>query len=182
MWGLALAVVFAAAGGLGTGSAVLPVQGRQVPDGEYAIAYRQLQDGKLSQAVFQNWLECVDGACTLTTLTIGQCIAGAWYPKVQRWSTGAGDLSVIASAPQTLSVQFKAGEATFRLRLEFEQGGPWFRKVTSFSGGVVKDSAVLDRVITWEFVPLHSSDAELTPSCPVSVDALPTPARRTKRR
>src|SRR5262249_45140391 len=73
---------------------VVQAQARTVPDGELAVAYRQLQDGKLSQAVFQNWLECSNGECTWTTLILGQCIAGAFYPKIQRWTTREGSLSV----------------------------------------------------------------------------------------
>ena len=52
-------------------SSVARAQGARIPNGELAVAYRQLQEGKLSEAVFQNWLECSGGQCVLTTLTRG---------------------------------------------------------------------------------------------------------------
>jgi len=148
-------------------------QANQIPNGELAVAYRQLEDGKLSQAVFQNWLECSDGQCVLTTLTLGQCLGGAWYPKIQRWSTAAGDLSVAVAGPGVVRVELKEAGAAFQLRFGFDSAGSRFGRLTSFSGGVTKQSDVLNRVITWELVPHRLADGNVTLGCPASVNGVP---------
>lgn len=148
----------------------LQAQVRRAPDGELAVAYRQRENGKLSQQVFQNWLECSAGECTLTTLTLGQCIAGAFYPKLQRWTTRDGSLSTDLVAPGVLHAEFKEGGATFQLRFTFESSGRRFGRLREFSGGVVKQSDVLNRVITWELVPLRVLDSTVKFDCPASLD------------
>lgn len=152
---------------------VLNAQAQQIPTGELAVAYRQLQDSQLSDAVFQNWLECSGGQCTLTTLTLGQCIAGAWHPKLQRWSTRQGDLSVDVAAPGTLRAEFKEAGAVFQLRFGFETSGLRFDRLTSFSGGVTKQSDALDRVLSWQLVPLRLLDGNVSFRCPASLDGVP---------
>jgi hypothetical protein len=156
--------------------AVVPAghaQVQRVPSGELAVAYRQLEDGKLSEAVFQNWLECSEGICSLTTLTLGQCVAGAGYPKIQRWSTSGGDLSVGVAAPGVLRAEFREAGAVFQLRFGFETNGVRFGRLTSFSGGVTKQSAVLDRVLSWQLVPLRLLDGNVTLRCPASLNGVP---------
>jgi len=154
-------------------SSVARAQGTRIPNGELAVAYRQLQQGKLSEAVFQNWLECSEGQCVLTTLTLGQCLAGAWYPKIQRWSTSAGDLSVAAAALGVVRAEFREAGAAFQLRFGFDPVGARFGRLTSFSGGVTKQSDVLNQVITWELVPHRVADGNITFGCPASVDGVP---------
>ena len=167
----------AALSGLGFAALVLTsvprAQGSQIPDGELAVAYRQLQEGKLSEAVFQNWLQCSGGHCTLTTLTLGQCLAGAWYPKIQRWSTAAGDLSVATSGSDVVRAEFKEEGAAFQLRFVFERDGARFRRLTDFGGGVTKQSEVMNRVMTWELVPHRLIDGSVTLRCPASLDGVP---------
>jgi hypothetical protein len=153
-------------------SPVAKAQGARIPDGELAVAYRQLQDGKLSEAVFQNWLECSGGQCVLTTLTLGQCLAGAWYPKIQRWSTATGDLSVTLAGSGVVRAEFSEAGAAFQFRFVFDSGGARFGRLTSFSGGVAKQSEVLNRVITWELVPHRLTEGNVTFSCPASVDGV----------
>ena len=104
----------------------VPVAGAQsprIPNGELAVAYRQLKDGTLSDAVFQNWLECSEGRCALTTLTLGQCVAGAWYPKVQRWTTAQGDLAVALAGPGRRSCGNQGGWSGPSTQVRIRGGG-----------------------------------------------------------
>jgi hypothetical protein len=145
-------------------------QVRMVPNGELGIAYRQLTDGKLSEAVFQTWLECWNGECTLTTLTLGQCMFGVFYPKVQRWTTRES-LSVDLIAPGVLLAEFKESGATFQMRFTYElREGMMVHRLKAFSGGVVKQSAVVEKVITWELVPLRFSESVVQFGCKASLD------------
>lgn len=130
-------------------------------------------DNCRTEAVFQNWLECSDGQCVLTTLTLGQCIAGAWYPKIQRWSTAEGNLSVALAGAGVVSAEFKEADAVFQLRFGFEARGTQFSRLTSFCGGVTKQSNVLNRVITWELVPHRLAEGNVDFRCPASVDGVP---------
>jgi hypothetical protein len=97
-------------------------QSEGIPDGELAITYRQLQDGQLSQAVFQNYLRCSEGECSLLSLTLNQCIAGKFYPKIQEWNTNRGwngQLSVRLAAPDVVVAEFAEEGARFQLRFTF---------------------------------------------------------------
>jgi hypothetical protein len=156
-----------------------------IPDGELSIAYRQLQNGQLSQAVFQDHLRCFKGRCALVTLTLNQCFGDKFFPKIQEWSTDGkgwdGGLLLRLVAPDVILAEHIIQGARFQKRFTFTltklptTGEPWFGDVKNFSGGVVKDSDILDKVITWELVPLkfHESDA-VKLDCPsVLLDGLP---------
>lgn len=164
-------------------------QGPSIPNGEWAIAYRQLQDGKLSQAVFQTYLRCSDGECTLLTLTLNQCIVAdaartVFYPKIQQWSTNGGwngYMSVARPAPDVLLAAYQLDGAVFRMRFTFRTvahpsingGKPFPAEIKEFSGGVVKDSAISGKIITWELVPLTLKDANsFKLDCSVLLDGI----------
>lgn len=148
-----------------------------IPDGELRIAYRQVQDGESSRTVFQNYLECDRGHCTLTTLTLNQCIFGAFYPKIQHWRTDDGSLSVKLVAPDVVAAELQEQGATFQLRFTFDVredqllGRPIFGKLRDFSGGVVKQSSALDKVLTWELAPLRGITS-IEFDCPASLDSI----------
>lgn len=156
-------------------AAAAHAQVAMLPDGELAIAYRQLSDGELSQTVFQNYLRCFRGQCTLTALTLNGCMAGAFYPALRHWSTNDGSLSVDLVAPGTLVAEIKEGETTLKLRFTFDQKPgvrPWFAGLKKFSGGAVRQSSLSDKVITWELVPLRRP-AIVEFSCPAALDGIP---------
>ena len=136
-----------------------------IPSGSLSVAYRQLMEGKLSDGVFHTHLECHRGQCSLTTVVLNLCIAGAWYPKIVRWTTLEDNLTVTRASPGLLLVEVKELGTTLRTRFEFTvdlsspvaklYGGTRFEKLTGFSGGAVNASGTAGKVVTWELVPLR---------------------------
>lgn len=156
------------------------------PNGELSVAYRQLSDGKLSDGVHHITLWCFDGRCSLTTLTLNQCFQGRFYPKVERTSTEEGNLSVVEIREGLLIAEEKHPETTFKFgftytvrskpelsRLMGLHGVRWFDNLTGFSGGAVKQSTILDEVITWELVPLKGRFPRIKAACEIMLDGVP---------
>src|SRR5262245_23138842 len=77
-----------------------------VPNGSLRVAYQQKQDGELSESVHQVDLWCSDGVCSLTTLSLNQCLpygeGQAFFPKVERTSTLEGNLRSAEVKPGVL--------------------------------------------------------------------------------
>lgn len=154
-----------------------------IPSGSLSVAYRQLLEGKLSEGVFHTHLECHRGQCSLTTLTLNLCIAGAWYPKILRWTTLEGNLTVTRASPGLLLVEYKELDTTLKMRFEFTvdqsspvaklYGGTRFEKLTGFSGGAVNASSMAGKVVTWELVPLRGAAPEIGFSCKAVLDGVP---------
>jgi hypothetical protein len=92
--------------------------------------------------------------------------------QIQRWSSAAGGLSVVLAGPGVVRAELKEAGATIQLRFGFEAVGARFGRLTSFSGGVTKQSDVLNRVLTWELVPHRVADGNITLGCPASVDGV----------
>lgn len=76
-----------------------------IPDLVLRVAYRQLEDGVPSQSVHHVSLVCSAQECTLTTLTLNQCLLdnevlgltidkGKMYPKIETASTADRNLHV----------------------------------------------------------------------------------------
>ena len=130
-----------------------------IPSGKLQITYKQSGESELSQAVFVNTLTCYS-ECELTTVTLNQCMGGAFYPAVQRWTTDDDSLEVDRVAPDTIIASFDAGDAEFRLRFVFEQRDDVsFGYLKGFSGGVVAQDDFSGEIITWDLVPLSWSES-----------------------
>ena len=66
------------------------------PNGSLEVAYHQREEGKLSDSVRLLNLWCLDGRCSLTTITVNQCLktgeGDGFYPKAERTSTDEKNL------------------------------------------------------------------------------------------
>ena len=135
------------------------------PNGTLTIGYRQLLDDSLSKAVYYATLTCYDGDCTMTTVTLNQCLPTpfsneeAFIPKVERSSTPEGNLSVRMRDEKTLIVTEKNGDAmytyhfTFTYRDDKDRAALLKSKQTRFfaekqavqhfTGGAIKDSTAM---------------------------------------
>jgi hypothetical protein len=143
-----------------------------LPNGALRVSYRQLQEGKLSESVHNAELLCLDGQCSLTTLTLNQCRLfdqheKVFMPKIERTSTREGNLSVIVIDKGTILAEENDSEATYKYRFTYKDRSEpqfskavgirttlWFKELTGFSGGAIKQSPTLGKVISWELVPL----------------------------
>jgi hypothetical protein len=145
----------------GTGSSAV---NELPPNGTLRIAYRQLQEGKLSESVHHVELFCRDGQCSLTTLTLNQCRLfdlheKFFMPKIERTSTREGNLSVVVIDKGTILAEENDGEATYKYRFTYKDRSEpqfskavgvrttlWFKELTGFSGGAIKQSTSLEAV------------------------------------
>jgi hypothetical protein len=160
------------------------------PNGVLEVGYRQLQDGKLSDSVHLLTLQCWDGQCSLTTVSVNQCSptsAGrGFYPKPERTSTFEGNLSVVETTPGSLIAEEKHPATVFKYRFAYEtRSNPdlsqqlglktikYIVGLTGFSGSAIKDSAILGKVISWELVPLRGAVALVEPKCKIAVFGVP---------
>jgi len=133
-----------------------------IPDVSLEVTARQKSEGEIGKGLHIFTLECRRGDCVLTTLSLNQCQVGGsgepvFYPKIERSSVQDGSMEVI-DLGNIVRVRQKSAQVLTTLNFGYEKSpyGNMFpaTRVTSFSGGFVKDSTILKRVITVEYVPL----------------------------
>jgi hypothetical protein len=161
-----------------------------VPNGTLSVAYRQVEQGKPSDSVHQVELSCWEGRCSLSTLTLNQCLNSsdgpAFFPKVQRSSTGDGDLVVRSVGTGALQAEETMDGARFMYRFNYrERSDPalaktlrlssarFFSGLTGFSGSVVKNSDVLGKVISWDISPLKGAFVFVEAKCKMMLNGVP---------
>jgi hypothetical protein len=135
--------------------------------GEWTV--QQKEDGKIGRAYHIYQLLCcfdvcsTDG-CSLTVTSLNQCAPGfeepeAFYPKVERATTD-DELSVKWLPSNYAEFTWVDFETTIKLRLSYEcskRGQNSWCKVKDASGGFVKNSSILGKIIAVEYVPLRSN-------------------------
>lgn len=156
----------------------------QIPDGLLEVAYRQLTDGKLSDSIHNIILICFDGNCEMTTLTLNQCYdfsgGEAFYPVIQRSTTRDNNLTANILKEGVMEVEEKniLDSATFKYRFTYTSGVGSnnklkFNKLTGFSGTVIKQSYVLNKVLSWELAPLKGQSVNVKLKCDVNLKGVP---------
>jgi hypothetical protein len=144
-----------------------------IPDVNLRVAVRQKEDGKLGKSLHIVHLSCWQGDCALTWLTLNQCTAAvdgkaAFPPKIERSSTREGTLQVLALG-DVIEVKETDPDATTTLRIGYKKRANAVRatQVTSFSGGFVKQSDILGKVITVEYIPFLGAYSAMKLDCAV---------------
>src|SRR5574342_75597 len=136
----------------------------EIPDALLRVAVQQHQDGKLDRAYHLLELGCYQGSCVLTSVSLNQCRdAGSgqqgFPPILQRTSTREGNLRVQCDGSAFIVEEtgMDIGGSyvnNFRFGVRPVKEGDIAGELTSFSGAFVKQSILLKRVITVEYVPL----------------------------
>lgn len=162
-----------------------------VPNGSLLVSYHQKQDGKLSDGVHQIELVCADGQCYLDTLTFNQCFKISkgehyFHPIIERVSTDDGTLRIISVEDNSLSFESKQGGARFLYRFGFKvrnepelakalklKTDRYFAGITSFGGSAMKDSAIVEKVLSWELVPLKGTWVTVKADCDIRLAGVP---------
>ena len=148
-----------------------------IPDAHIEVTVQQREDGRLERGLHLLDLSCWDAQCSLTSVSLNQCGASgegkrAFYPKVQRSSTLEGNLSV-RNLGNTLVVKETGSDfggdyvKTFRFEYEVPEKGSVATRLIGFTGGFIKNSAVLKTVLTIEYVPLPKRHQVVTLDCGV---------------
>jgi hypothetical protein len=156
-----------------SGAAELP------PNVSLQVTVRQKEEGKLGKGLHLVQLLCWQGSCSLTWLSLNQCgTAGsgkqAFFPKIERFATGEGNLLHVISWENKIEVKVTEPDILTTLVFGYEKN---FRhllstKVTSFSGGYVKHSSILEKVLTVEYIPLEGAFSEIPLDCAVLLPGL----------
>lgn len=161
------------------GISTVIAQENLIPNGTLRVAYQQREEGKLSEAVHQIELWCWNNECSLTTLSLNQVVethlGNGFFPKVERSSTSDGSLIVKRLGKGFIELEEK-NEAVFTYRFSFTvrenaetskllgaKHGYYFDKLTDFSGGAVKSSTILNKIISWDLVPLKGNLVSVKP-------------------
>jgi hypothetical protein len=166
-----------------------PFAQTKIPNLHIELSFRQLEEGVLSQGIHLLNLWCSDGRCDLTILTLNQCLADRFYPKVELDSNmmlagrNEGTLQVKSLGEGLLHIeQNLLGEGKITYFLRFKEAQTEAEKsqthnslftrsdlkkiiLTDFKGNFTKYSAMLDKVISVEYVPLTEEYTTLNLDC-----------------
>ncbi len=136
----------------------------EIPDALLRVAVQQRQDGKLDRAYHLLELACYQGLCILTSVSLNQCrdagLGKEGFPPIfQRTSTREGNLRVQfdgnAFIVEETGMDIGGSYVNnFRFGVGPLKQGGIAGELANFSGAFVKQSIVLKRVITVEYVPL----------------------------
>ena len=108
-------------------------------------------------------------------MTLNQCFQSgsnrkAFFPKVQYSATSLGNLKV-KNEGKTLVVQETGsdlfGDYVNNFRFDYETAGKEeiVNRLTGFSGGYVKNSVLLKKVLTTEYIPLPKRNQLMKLDC-----------------
>ncbi len=148
-----------------------------VPNADLRVAVQQKESGKLDGGLHLLELFCWDGRCSLTSVSLNQCGESgdgkpAFYPKARRAATADGTLSVQAVGNTIIATEVGSdigGDYTTTLRFEYAppRADGVARRLVGFSGGFVKNSAILQKVLTVEYVALSKRSQVVSFDCGV---------------
>lgn len=158
-------------------SSPLPLAQSNIPNVRLEVTIKQEENGQIGKGYHVLDLLCWDGQCSLTSLSLNQCGPAAsgkqaFNPKIERTSTGEGNLKVTRQG-NVLVVQETGSDIggdyvkTHRIGFEPARGDAIFAtaRVASYTGGFVKDSQILKKVITVNYVALKNRSQEVTLDC-----------------
>jgi len=154
---------------------VLPAD--NIPNVSLRVTVQQKEDGKINKGFHVLELSCWDGQCSLSSVSLNQCMESgsgkkAFYPKVQYSATSMGNLTV-RNEGNTLLVQETGsdifGDYLNSLRFDYDPAGrdKMVDRLIGFSGGYVKNSVLLKKVLTTEYVPLPKANQVMKLDCDV---------------
>lgn len=148
-----------------------------IPNANLKVTVQQREDGKINAGFHILELSCWEGKCSLSSVSLNQCFdfgsgKKAFYPKAQYSATWLGNLKV-SNEGKTVVVQ-ETGSDTFgeyvnNFRFEYQAvaRGDVVNRLVGFSGGYIKNSGLLKKVITMEYVPLQKADQIMRLDCDV---------------
>jgi hypothetical protein len=157
------------------------------PNGSVSVTYQQVDEGKISPGYHELTLSCYSGVCELQTITFNQCWdlgsvgSGSYsFIKAERVRTDSGNLKIISASKHTLVLEHRivGGIITYRFSYKLgDDGTLGLLSLTDFSGAGSKNSDILGRAISWQLVPLRTTDGRhfetVKTDCPIRVAALP---------
>jgi hypothetical protein len=171
------------AGGIGIMMAVTIAEAQlPLPNASLSVTVQQKDEGKVDPGLHVLELICWKGACSLSTVSLNRCGKSgsgksAFYPKVQYSATSAKSLRVHREG-NTLVVQEigadAGGDYVNNLRFTYEQPREegMATRLIGFSGGFVKNSLILQRTLTIQYIPLPQAHQVVSLDCGVLLPGL----------
>ena len=169
-----------------------------IPDLHIELSFRQSEEGHLSQGIHLLHLWCSDGRCDLTILTLNECVAERFSPTVE-WDSNMilagkheGTLQVKSRGEGLLHLEqnlLGEGKITYDLRFREAQTDAeksqtrnslltrqGLKKIvlTEFKGNVTKYSAILEKVVSVEYVPLTEEYITVNLDCSALIPGTPS--------
>jgi hypothetical protein len=151
----------------------------KLPALKLAVAYRQLEDGKLSDRVFVGQLNCSGDSCELLTAVLNWCVrlpetGKGFLIGLTRDATDDGSLEIVQvsdskDGPRVLVLKKHLGTAEITYRFGFSSLDP--TRLTSFDGAAVQPWH--KRVKTWTLVPSKGRFVRWSPDCPIVLEGVP---------
>jgi len=159
----------------------------KIPNGSLSITYRQVENGEIGKGYHELELTCLAGDCSLRTVTLNQCwdlggfgLGSYGFIKVETSSTKQGDLKVsnVTSNSIALEQRYLGVVSIYRFSYSLDQYGNFGPlSLIDFSGVASKNSDILGKTVTWQLVPLRTTDHgrfdTVKLDCPIRVAALP---------
>ena len=148
-----------------------------IPNADLLVTVQQKEEGKIIKGFHILELSCWEGNCSLSTISLNQCMESgsgekAFYPKVQYSTTRMGNLKV-SNKGNSLIVQETGsdigGDYVVNLRFDYKLAGKdkIVNHLIGFSGGYVKNSILLKKVLTTDYVPLPKVSQVIKLDCGV---------------
>lgn len=148
-----------------------------IPNTNLRLTVQQKEEGNINKGFHILELSCWDGNCSLSAVSLNQCMKSgsgekAFYPRVQYSTTWMGNLKV-SNEGSTLVVQETgsdiAGDYVVNLRFDYEPVGKdkIVNRLVGFSGGYVKNSVLLKKVLTTDYVPVPKARQVMKLDCGV---------------
>jgi len=146
-----------------------------VPDSRLRVTVQQKVDGKIINGFHVLELSCLDGKCSLSSVSLNQCSESAFgkqafYPAFQYASTAIGNLKA-KNQGNTIVVQETGsdmiGDYVKNMRFEYAPAGEdrIVTRLTGFSGGYVKNAPGLKKVFALDYVPLPKTSQIMKLDC-----------------
>ena len=153
-----------------------------LPNASLSVTVQQKEEGRVAPGLHVLELSCWNGTCSLSTVSLNQCGPSgsgkpAFYPKVQ-YSTTLGNSLRVHNEGNTLVVQETGadigGDYVNNLRFTYTppRDGGIASRLIGFSGGFVKNSVILQRTLTIQYVPLPNAHQVVTLDCGVLLPGL----------
>jgi hypothetical protein len=147
------------------------------PNADLLVTVQQKEEGKIIKGFHILELSCWDGNCSLSTVSLNQCIESfsgekAFYPKVEYSTTWMGNLKVRNQGNSFVVQQTGSdigGDYVVNLRFDYKPTGKdkIVNHLIGFSGGYVKNSILLKKVLTTDYVPLPKVSQVIKLDCGV---------------
>ena len=158
---------------------MLPVtaSSSDIPNANLRVTVQQKEKGKINKGFHILELSCWDGNCSLSSVSLNQCMESGsgekvFYPKVQYSTTWMGNLKVMNEG-NSLVVQETGsdigGDYVVNLRFDYKpvEKDKIVNRLIGFSGGYVKNSVILKKVLTTDYVPLPKASQVMKLDCGV---------------